>query len=92
MLIDADRKLYQAYGLDRLQWWQHFSPVSLVRYLGLMARGYFPGRPGSDFQQLGGDVLIDPDGVIRFLYRSLSPHDRPKVDQILNIVAFKRQK
>jgi AhpC/TSA antioxidant enzyme len=86
LLHDADRKLYAAYGMEKLSWWQHYSPVSIAKYLWLTVQGHFPGKPGADWQQLGGDVLIDPAGIVRFLYRSLTPHDRPKVSRILSII------
>lgn len=86
LLEDKERSLYAAYGMERLKWWQHYSPVSIAKYVWLTLQGHFPGKPGSDWQQLGGDVLIDPDGIVRFIYRSLTPHDRPKVGRILSIV------
>lgn len=86
LLMDKNRNLYRAYGFEKLDWWTHFNPVSIAKYLGLTFRGYLPGKPGVDWQQLGGDVLIDPQGVVRLIYRSHSPHDRPLVSTILSTI------
>jgi peroxiredoxin len=86
LLADPERTQYAAYGMERLSWWGHYNPVSIAKYLWLVLKGRFPGRPGSDWQQLGGDVLIDPQGIVRLLYRSHSPHDRPNVKKIISLV------
>jgi hypothetical protein len=86
VLIDKDRVLYQAYGFEQMNAWTHFNPVSIAKYLGLTLKGYLPGKPGVDWQQLGGDVLLDPQGTVRLIYRSNSPHDRPSVSSILSTI------
>jgi hypothetical protein len=86
LLLDQNRELYEAYAMEHLSWWGHFNPVSITKYLGLTSRGFLPGKPGADWQQLGGDVLLDPGWIIRMLYRSRSPHDRPSVTSILSVI------
>ena len=87
LLIDADRRLYRAYGMDRIDWWSVYGPASIWHYLKLVfGRGRRIPKPGSDFQQVGGDVLIDPEGHVRFHFVSTSPHDRPSVELLLNKV------
>ena len=83
LLRDADMQLYRRYGMHRGHWWDLFGPGSIWKYLKLIFSGHRPGQPGKDWQQLGGDILIDPDGIIRLHYVSETPHDRPDVDQIL---------
>lgn len=87
LLLDSERRLYQGYGMTQATWWELLKPSAIWKYLLLIFRGILPGRPGADVQQLGGDVLIDPSGKIRYLYRSLGPHDRPKIDALLAVVA-----
>ncbi len=86
LLVDAERSLYQAYGMLRATWWQLYRPSSIVKYLGLAARGVLPGKPGEDWNQLGGDVLIDPAGIVRLHFVSTGPHDRPPISRILKLV------
>jgi alkyl hydroperoxide reductase subunit AhpC len=90
LLVDQSREIYEAYGMLRASPWQLYNPLSILKYLGLVIRGVLPGRPGEDFHQLGGDVLIDPGGIVRVHFRSASPHDRPPVKKILQIVRSSR--
>ena len=39
-----------------------------------------------DVRQLGGDVLIDPQGVIRLHHVGRGPADRPAVARLLNVI------
>lgn len=66
--------------------WQLANPVALAKHVRLMLRGRKPGRPGKNVWQLGGDVLIDPDRIVRMHVRSAEPHDRPTVESILSVV------
>jgi hypothetical protein len=86
LLLDTDRTLYRAYGMTRGGWWSIYGPASIWRYLKLMSGGRQPGKPGSDWRQLGGDVLIDPAGIVRAHHISTSPHDRPSIDAMLQII------
>ena len=86
LLFDSKQDLYKAYGLLRASWWTLLNPVTILGYLKLLWRGVSPGRPGRDWQQLGGDILIDPAGMIRLKHISNDPHDRPSVTAILKII------
>ena len=85
LIQDTELKLYSAYGMKRGSWWDIYHPVSVWRYLRLIFTGKGPGKPGRDWKQLGGDVLIDPDGIIRLHHVSSDPHDRPSVEEILKL-------
>lgn len=86
LLFDSDLNFYKAYGMGNASWWSLYRPASIVKYLKLIFQGKGPGKPGKDWQQLGGDVLIDPEGVVRMHYVSADPHDRPTVEEILDVI------
>ncbi len=83
MLLDPDQVTYRDYGMTRGNWWSLYGPVSIWNYLKLMTGGRKPGKAGKDWRQLGGDVLIDPDSIVRINHVSHTPHDRPAVESIL---------
>ena len=83
LLIDRERKLYQAFQMERGSWWAIANPVSIWRYVALMLRGRKLQKSGEDYRQMGGNVLLDPDGNIRLHHVSHHPHDRPEVREIL---------
>ena len=86
LLIDRERKLYRAYGMEQADWWSIYGPASIWHYIKLIfGRGRRIEKPGSDFRQLGGDVLIDPTRQVSFHYVSESPHDRPSTECILSV-------
>ena len=86
MLLDPDMDSYKAYGMEISGWWGLINPVAIWKYVWLILKGTPPGKPGKDYRQLGGDVLIDPEGVVKLHYVSNDPHDRPSVQSILEAV------
>ncbi len=94
VLADPERRVYLAYGLSRLPWYRVFTPKAAILYLGFMLRGRFPGKPGQDVMQQGGDFIVDGEGIVRFASAGSRAHDRPPVDalmQCLRAIAFPGQ-
>lgn len=86
LLIDRDRTLYQAYGMLRASRWQIYGPASIWVYVKLLASGRRLQMPGSDIYQRGGDVLIDPQGIVRLHHVGSGPADRPAVAKLLAVI------
>ena len=83
---DTDRSLYAAYGMGIGSRGNVYGLSSWWVYAKLMARGRRLQRPQGNFRQLGGDVLIDPEGIVRLHYIGSGPADRPSVQSILDCV------
>ncbi len=83
VLADPDRRVYLTYGLSRLPWYRVVTPKAAVVYLGFMLRGRFPGKPGQDVLQQGGDFIVDGEGIVRFASAGSRAHDRPPVDALV---------
>lgn len=86
LLIDRERSVYAAYGMDRAGWWQVWGPRSLSPYLRDLAHGRLPSVPTDDVRQRGGDVLLDPQGRVVLHYVGETSIDRPDVAEILAAV------
>ena len=84
LLVDEKRDLYRAYGMLSAGILDLWGPASWWAYLKEMARGRLPKKPTGDVHQRGGDVLVDPDGIIRFHHVGKGPADRPPADAILS--------
>jgi alkyl hydroperoxide reductase subunit AhpC len=83
LLVDPEREVYQAYGLQK-SLWHSWNVKTVVRYVQLMRDGQpWRGIQG-DSTQLGGDFLIDAQGVLRLAYRSQDPTDRPSITTLLD--------
>ncbi len=86
LLLDPNQELYRHYGLLRGSWWDLYRPASIWKYIKLITGGEQPGKPGRDWNQLGGDVLIDPQLTIRAHHVSQGPHDRPEISSLIALV------
>lgn len=86
LLLDEKLELYRGYGFERASLARLLGPITTLKYVWLMLSGHLPGKKGKDIRQMGGNVLIDPEGVVRMHHQSVTPHDRPGVDEILACV------
>jgi len=55
-------------------------------YLRELLKGQKLHAAEGDVMQRGGDVLIDPDGIVRLHHVGTGPADRPAVEAILTRV------
>lgn len=84
LLSDPEMDVYRAYGLQRGYLRQVFSFGTVLAYAKLLVQGRLYHFRRSDLRQLGGDFIIDREGVIRYEYRSAAPHDRPSADELIS--------
>lgn len=82
LLLDQERQVYHAYDLKE-SWLRSWNFRTLVRYIRLLLSGAkWRGIRGKS-TQLGGDFIVDSDGIIRLAYRSREAADRPEVGDLL---------
>ena len=83
VLVDQDRSAYRAWGLHRGSvagiWGD---PRVWLRYAREIARGERLRRPGNDRLQLGGDFVIDREGIVAYS-RPQRRDDRPPVAELV---------
>ena len=82
ILRDSDRHVYRAYGLESsfLRSWQ---PKVWLQYARLMLAGRAWRGIQGDSRQLGGDFIVDRQGIVQLAHRSQDPTDRPAVPELL---------
>jgi hypothetical protein len=86
VLRDPERAAYRAFGFGRPGALRIWAPRTLAFYARKLLRGQLPRHFQSDPFQLGGDVLVGPEGSPCWVYRSDEPADRPSVDSILQVL------
>ena len=97
-LIDADRSAYRAFGLGRGSIGRVYGLQTARRYLEIVRSGGLSGggglakaagalRPTEDPLQLGGDFVIDAEGVLAYGFWGRGPDDRPSVTELIDAVA-----
>ena len=83
VLVDRERVAYRAWGLRRSSvagiW---LDPRVWWRYASLVIRGERLRTLGSDTLQLGGDFVLDGDGIVVYA-RPQRRDDRPPVGELL---------
>jgi hypothetical protein len=85
LLVDTERRLYHAYGMGKARLRHLFGPATLRAYWREALLGQLPRLPRADTRQQGGNVLIDPAGLVRFHHVGLGPADRPAVHELLAV-------
>jgi len=86
VLLDREREVYRAYQLER-SLWRAWHPRALWLYFNRwIKRETFYDAHGDDTSQLGGDFIIDRQGVLRLVYPSRDSTDRPPVDDLLAVI------
>jgi peroxiredoxin len=87
LLVDEKRELYRAYGMLDAGFLDIWGPATWLVYFREILRGRLPRKSSGDIRQRGGDVLIDPEGIVRLHHVGSGPADRPGVDAILRTVS-----
>lgn len=90
LLLDPERKVYQAYGLER-SFFRSWNLRTFWRYVQLMGAGWRWRGIQGDSTQLGGDFIIDAQGIVRLAYRSHDPADRPSVPALLDVLRVHKE-
>lgn len=85
VLLDIERRVYRAYGLSR-SWRRAWGPKILWHYARRLVAGERWRGIQGDSTQLGGDMIVDRQGMIRLRYHSDDPTNRPDVTQLLDCV------
>ena len=86
VLIDRDRTVYKAYGLERSRLRSWHPRVVWVYIKRWFQRGDFYDSHGDDTSQLGGDFIVDQNSILHLVHPSHDPTDRPSVEELLKVL------
>ena len=84
LLVDATRETYQGYGMLSASWWDVWGPKTWWVYGKELLKGQKLHTSSGDIFQRAGDVLIDPQGIVRMHHIGEGPADRPSIESILS--------
>ena len=78
LLADEGRTVYKAYGMRVGSLREIYSPQVIAKYARLIRGGMkMQMKTDEDTRQLGGDVIVGPDGRIILAHCSKNQADRP---------------
>jgi len=83
LLVDDTRETYRKYGMLSASFWDIWGPKTWWAYLKGVLKGERLRKSEGDIYQRGGDVLIDPDGIVSLHHVGAGPADRPTVESLL---------
>jgi alkyl hydroperoxide reductase subunit AhpC len=86
VLLDPERAAYKAYQLERSRLRSWHPRVVWIYSKRWFQGGDFYDSHGDDTSQLGGDFIVDKNGILRLVYPSRDPVDRPPVDDLLKVI------
>lgn len=86
LLVDDTRETYRNYGMLSASFWDIWGPKTWWAYLKQFMKGERLRKSEGDIYQRGGDVLIDPNGIVSLHHVGAGPADRPTIGTILNKV------
>ncbi len=90
VLHDENQDIYRQYGLEKGTFRNLWGFSSMLRYAKIIVREGFSEvrKPIDDWEQLGGDFVIAPDGTLSYGHWSSGPGNRPEIDQMVEAVAL----
>jgi hypothetical protein len=83
LLVDDTRETYMNYGMFNASFWDIWGPKTWWVYLKEISMGAKLRKSEGDISQRGGDVLIDPAGIVSLHHIGAGPADRPPVERLL---------
>jgi len=86
LLVDEHREAYREYGMLSASFWDVWGPKTWWAYLTEVIKGQRLRKYSGDVYQRGGDVLIDPNGIVRLHHVGKGPADRPPAEEIVRMI------
>jgi hypothetical protein len=83
LLVDEKRELYRGYGMLAASFWDIWGLKTWWAYGKALLSGQRLHGSQGDISQRGGDVLIDPEGMVRLHHVGEGPADRPSLALIM---------
>lgn len=83
LLVDDTRETYRNYGMFNASFWDIWGPKTWWVYLKEISMDAKLRKSEGDISRRGGDVLIDPAGIVSLHHIVVGPADCPPVGRLL---------
>ena len=83
ILTDPGLETYRAYGVRRGSFRDVFNLGASLQFLRLLFRGRWVWAGHGDIMQLGGDFIIDKEGLLKYSHPASRSQDQADVDGLL---------
>lgn len=86
LLVDRTKQTYRALEMKRGNPWDVLGPQNWLRFAKGVVTGHGVDRPKQDPMQMGGVIIAEPGGKVRYVFRASAAADTPPVDEVLEAV------
>ena len=86
VVLDSDRAVYKAYGLERSYWRSRTLMTRWDYFKAWLAGMQTHASHEEDTSQLGGDFIVGKDGKLYLVHPSHDPTDRPNVESLFDLL------
>lgn len=84
VLSDVTEEVYRTFGLGK---GIAIRPRTIVEFVRLVWHEGGLHWPVGDIMQVGGDFIVDREGIVRYAHSSEDPTDRPEAAELLRLIA-----
>jgi len=87
LLADEGRTVYKVYGMRVGSLREIYSPQVIAKYARLIRGGMkMRMKTNEDTRQLGGDIIVGPNGRVILAHCSKNQADRPSVETLIAMI------
>ena len=84
LIVDRTKETYRALEMKRGNLWDVTGPQNWGRFAKGMVTGHGVDlRPKQDPLQMGGAIVVDAGGNIRYTFRSSAAKETPDIEELL---------
>lgn len=83
LLVDRTKQTYRALEMKKGTLWDVVGPQNWLRFAKDVATGHGAGKPKQDPLQMGGVIVAERGGIVRYTFRASAAADAPPVDEVL---------
>jgi hypothetical protein len=84
LLVDHRKQTYRALEIGRGSWMDVAGPKVWARSAKSILSGKGQGVPKQDPLQLGGAIVVEAGGRVRYMHRAKTSSDNPKPEELLD--------
>lgn len=84
LLVDRTKQTYRALEMKRGSLWDVVGPKNWLRFAKGVVTGHGARKPKQDPMQMGGVIVADKGGSVRYTFRASAAADTPPVDEVLD--------
>lgn len=86
LLVDRTKESYRALEMKRGNLWDVLGPKNWTRFAKGIVTGHGARKPEQDALQMGGVIVADRGGDVRYVFRASAAAENPPLDEVLAAV------